>query len=82
MEHKKGDIKKILTKAEAKDLCKTNGGIVVIPSDKEEIGEGAFSQSKELISVTIPGSVKIISRDAFKNCCNLAEECNIAVFSF
>ena len=45
----------------------------VIPEGATEIGEGAFVESMCLFlrSVEIPGSVKIIGRSAFEECCNL-----------
>ena len=67
------DRKKILTKEEAELLCEESGGVVVIPPDKEEIADDAFSESEKLISVTIPSAVKKIGARAFMGCIYLAE---------
>lgn len=38
-----------------------------------EIGYRAFGHENELISVTIPGSIKVIGKEAFSECINLEE---------
>mgnify|MGYP003319921295 CR=1 FL=1 len=51
---------------------------IVIPSEIDgkpviAIGKGAFKLNKAILSVDIPGSVKVISNDAFLDCYNLSE---------
>ena len=48
-----------------------SGGAVVIPSNVNEIGDGAFASCFELTSVTIPNSVTRIGDFAFSYCSSL-----------
>ena len=49
------------------------GGDVVIPAGVREVGENAFSDCKELRSVTIPDGVSVIGFRAFSKCRNLQD---------
>ena len=46
----------------------TGTGIIVFASDVTEVGKNAFYSNEELISITLPNSVKIIGEQAFRNC--------------
>ncbi|MBQ0030823.1 MAG: leucine-rich repeat domain-containing protein [Bacteroidales bacterium] len=63
-----------------KDLVVLNGilidgsnckGDVVVPDDVIEVAAGAFRFNQQLTSVTIPGTVKLVSNSAFEGCGNL-----------
>lgn len=63
-----------------KDLVVLNGilidgsnckGDVVVPDNIVEVAAGAFRFNQQLTSVTIPGTVKLVSNSAFEGCGNL-----------
>lgn len=53
---------------------------VIIPNDVIEIEELAFCNHKDLLSITIPSSVKYIESDAFLHCRYLVEIYNLSSF--
>ena len=61
----------ILDEKMAKELLNNGKNHVVIPDFVTEIGEGAFKECRELISVVIPKSVTKIEEWAFLHCDDL-----------
>ena len=55
-------------------LIKYNGwqSHVIVPDEVEEIGEGAFENNNNIVSVTLPLGIKKIYDDAFRNCTRLS----------
>ena len=58
----------ILDEKMAKELLNNGRNHVIIPDFVTEIGEGAFKECRELISVVIPKSVTKIGMNAFAFC--------------
>ena len=55
-------------------LIKYNGwqSHVIVPDEVVEIGEGAFENNNNIVSVTLPLGIKKIHDDAFRNCTRLS----------
>lgn len=62
------EIMTILDKKMAQELLNNGRNHVIIPDFVTEIGEGAFKECRELISVVIPKSVTKIGMNAFAFC--------------
>ena len=54
--------------------CLDTDGYVIIPKEVQIIGEGAF-EGAQVMAVILHDNVKVIKKNAFKNCKNLTKVC-------